>query len=317
MEAIMATQFGRITIDGSDLEVLARNALGPGTATPNPFIDPAVERRQREEVSAKAAAAQRRYEKDVVDLLDMIRRAAVGRAVFDEIWRQGPIFDVVIKPHLIDSFWEKEIEKWKKLSKTGPESLREYYKEKVKECEKKALEEEPNASASRAGRGGQPDRLGREGRRQKALVRFTPANWTYNPINADLGIGISFSGPGSEPDEVLLHELIHAFRYASGRVPEPNKQRKVPFQKQYDNIEEFIAILITNIYRSERGRKHLRSGHDKYFWWRDTDNDAFLAEGINRMHVRKLRTQHPRLFNALNDVKAAFNPLREFRDALV
>jgi hypothetical protein len=65
-------------------------------------------------------------------------------------------------------------------------------------------------------------------------IWFTPAMW------ADKS-----RGPASAPDEVLLHELIHASRQVSG------VSRRDHVGK-YTNEEEFIAIMIDNIYLSEK-----------------------------------------------------------------
>ena len=255
---------------------------------------------------------KQRYEKAVHELLRDINRTGTGKAVFEEIRRQQtPFCDITIKPWFIDPDMEKKIEAAKASLKKDPGSAD--LKSQISQREKEALADAPNAFATPMGRAPGRRQFGREGRREKALVRFTPANWTHNPINATLGIGVSFVGPGSKPDEMLLHELVHALRIIAGRL---NSKRKVPFQKQYDNMEEFLAILIANIYRSEySSRKHIRAGHDKYFWFTDADAEAFLHKGMNRMHVRHLRLQHPQLFNTLNDVNAPFNPLRGFRDA--
>lgn len=298
-----------MTIDGTDVQLLALDALGYGRKTVNPFLNPATAR----DLYAKAERAQAHYETEVCKLLREINRTRTGNAVLEAIKRQGPRFNIVIKPYLMDPNVEREIEKLKKRLIEQPGLLSDHYKSKINKLKEKELAASPGAFARNIGRPvGVLDKLGREGKREKALVRFTPANWTYNPINVDLGIGIPSSfGPGSQPDEVLLHELVHAQRMTAGLS---NKKRKVPFQERYDNKEEFFAILITNIYHSERGRKYRRSSH-RSFWFKSADNEVFLDEGINRTHVRQLRSQQPLLFNNLKNVNTAFNPLRDFRDA--
>jgi hypothetical protein len=55
------------------------------------------------------------------------------------------------------------------------------------------------------------------------------------------------------PDEALFHELVHAFRMASGA------SETVPLSRgglmNYDTVEEFIAILVTNIYVTDPSNK--------------------------------------------------------------
>jgi hypothetical protein len=308
----MTNSFNGITIDGTDLELLALDALGSGRQTVNPFVDPAIAQRQHQALAARAARVKQHYEREILAFLQKINYTQTGKAVFAAIRRQGQTFAIVIKPFIIDSYLEKLIENLKARMKESPEVLNDHYKSLIRKYQEEALANPPNATAEPIGRGNQPQQSGRAGKRENSLVRFTPAQWTYNPINTELGIGIPFFGTGSEPDEVLLHELVHALRFIAGVS---DKKRRVPFQKQYDNKEEFFAILITNLYRSECGRRNRRAGHDAYFWGKRADNDAFLDEGMNRLHIRQLRRQQPLLFNDLNDVKAPFNPLRHFRDA--
>ena len=60
--------------------------------------------------------------------------------------------------------------------------------------------------------------------------------------------------PGVPPDEVLFHEMVHASRIMRGVV---NKESV----KRYDNLEEFIAIILTNIFRSEKGLTTFSGNH--------------------------------------------------------
>jgi hypothetical protein len=62
-------------------------------------------------------------------------------------------------------------------------------------------------------------------------------------------------GPGNDPDEVLFHELCHSLRNLNALA------RCEAVGEKFDDIEEFWAILITNIYRSECGRSGLRGDH--------------------------------------------------------
>jgi len=76
-------------------------------------------------------------------------------------------------------------------------------------------------------------------------IRYTP--WLFRP-----GIG----GPGTnDPDEILLHEIVHGLREMSGLYFPGTKTQR------FDTSEEFVAILVSNIYRSETGRPGLRADH--------------------------------------------------------
>jgi hypothetical protein len=56
---------------------------------------------------------------------------------------------------------------------------------------------------------------------------------------------------GGRPDEVLLHELVHSLRMMLGC------SFCMSMPDDYDTVEEFHAILIANIYRSECGYTNL------------------------------------------------------------
>src|SRR5262245_54051818 len=65
-------------------------------------------------------------------------------------------------------------------------------------------------------------------------LHYTPAMWN-----------LPFAGG---PDDVLLHELVHAMRQEQGvMLPLPTAGGNAG----YDNDEEFLAILLTNIALSE------------------------------------------------------------------
>jgi hypothetical protein len=67
------------------------------------------------------------------------------------------------------------------------------------------------------------------------------------------------ASPGFTPDEALLHELIHAYRQLRHGLV---KEAPIFAPKfNYDNFEEFVAILLTNIYASAKKKTVLRKDH--------------------------------------------------------
>ena len=138
------------------------------------------------------------------------------------------------------------------------------------------------------------------------VVEFTPQHFVFRSIN--LRIGITNPPFRFQADEFLLHEVVHGLRQMSGLM----YQKRVPFQKGYDNIEEFFAVLIANIYRSECDRKELRKDHGKDFI--EMSEAEFIRTGMNRSHLRQLRHQHPTLFSDLRDIDSPFNPTRRILD---
>lgn len=156
----------------------------------------------------------------------------------------------------------------------------------------------------------------REIRSRDTLIRFTPKQWGgRGPVMAT-GLYRPLNGPGFEADEMLLHEMVHGLRIIAGAGTKRFNRRPVPGQALQENMSEFYAVLIANIYRSECGRDGLRryysvlSSETTY----TISNEDFLKIELNRRHLRQLRRQNPMLFNALNDVEAPFNPTRKFED---
>ena len=115
--------------------------------------------------------------------------------------------------------------------------------------------------------------------------------------------------PGDPPDEVLFHEMVHGLRDIRGEgrcsaVANPGFLPK-SFQSVYDNFEEFAAILITNVYRSECKRPGLRADHaavshplrypltnakDYYIVWKK-HIDKMCREMLNMcIHIANLRS---------------------------
>jgi hypothetical protein len=87
-------------------------------------------------------------------------------------------------------------------------------------------------------------------------ISFTPQDWD-NPAQKPLSMILA--------DEVLLHELVHAARYLYGlQAGDLGKAGFSPpprLDQRYDNLEEFCAMVIMNIYRSENVRLNLHRDH--------------------------------------------------------
>jgi hypothetical protein len=77
------------------------------------------------------------------------------------------------------------------------------------------------------------------------IIRFTPLDWV-NKVQ-----------PGERQDEVLLHELVHTFRKATGT------EACRPWGGAMDTEEEVMCIGITNMYASEWHRP-LRDHHHAF-----------------------------------------------------
>ena len=120
---------------------------------------------------------------------------------------------------------------------------------------------------------------------------------------------------GSEPDEVLFHEMVHALRMLQGEL------QAVPTgtqDDQYHNVEEFFAVLVTNIYMSEKDpHAQLRpgvSGFKNALPDREATSSGFLLNNLeNLFWIQHLYPHETRYFHALkHNVKPNFNPIREY-----
>ena len=150
--------------------------------------------------------------------------------------------------------------------------------------------------------------------------------------------GESSRGAGLDAaDETLLHELIHAVRQmlgqeepdrllapfsvlqrgergdidSEGKPTRPNADSQV-----YDTLEEFAAIVITNIYRSEKGRQGLRRDHLATEDHKDSPLSAFLSNPRTfltawRPQLERMQRELPRICDWIAPIICPFNPLFE------
>jgi len=120
---------------------------------------------------------------------------------------------------------------------------------------------------------------------------------------------------GLYPDELLFHELVHAFRGASARF------RAFPVNgglTNYTGTEEFIAVLTTNIYisdpsngsktglrRDHLGFGKLEAGLTGSFEFFKSSKNAFTL-------VEQFCTENPSFTKWISGVRAPFNPIAAY-----
>jgi hypothetical protein len=136
------------------------------------------------------------------------------------------------------------------------------------------------------------------------------------------------SGPGTNPDEILLHELVHIVRMMR-TWSNPSSYRFANVGDGFGNIEEFYAVLIANIYSSETARPLRRDhsltpgGGTRFLFPMINvagmaipdrqDGDLFFPQ--NRNSIELMRDDDigfgVQIFNELAQIGTDFNPLRE------
>jgi hypothetical protein len=123
--------------------------------------------------------------------------------------------------------------------------------------------------------------------------------------------------------------LIHSLRQEEGQEDPDrlNADFKVlqmpnrPLSQIYDTVEEFAAIVITNVYRSEKGRPGLRAHHvanpdgsDPPLVYPLTNPRNFLS--VWRRQLIRLATDLSFLCNKVAAIDCPFNPIFELYAAL-
>ena len=134
------------------------------------------------------------------------------------------------------------------------------------------------------------------------VVAFSPEMWTVDEGKHPLGVG-----PGITAKEILFHEMVHGYRQMSGKM----QCTATPDQPGYDTAEEFMAILVSNMLRSELGLKGLRKDHWGFQAMAPGDEDPakFAAIGNNKARIKQFCSEHPDLAANLKKAKIKFNPL--------
>jgi hypothetical protein len=140
------------------------------------------------------------------------------------------------------------------------------------------------------------------GRGADAVIEFSPGASTC------VRGGVS----AAEADVVLLHELVHALRKMQGLEDSaPLDATTIP---QYRDEEEWLAILVENVYKSAAGRTQFRGAHDARTLLQPPENtsEGFLDNPCNRALLRSYYHSWRPVFGELSCVTAKFNPFRTY-----
>ena len=145
-------------------------------------------------------------------------------------------------------------------------------------------------------------------------VFYSPSVWGEKSVCHDSHLA------GQRPDEVLLHELVHALRDLQCRRDNMAYRGSGNVEFRYGNREEFLAILVTNIYMSEKKRGPLRGA-----WMLDpaggnllsgeaATSEGFLKSSWRLREVSVLYKEETQLFKGIGSADTSFNPIREYID---
>jgi hypothetical protein len=149
---------------------------------------------------------------------------------------------------------------------------------------------------------------------RNALVRFNPNMWTGDAV-AKVGFiakPADFKqAPGVGKDEILLHEMVHGLRQIRGTT----SFHKPLDSPNMDTVEEFIAIVVSNVYRSELKRPGLRADHHGFTALPEMQEDprVFLNQAgqsgeSNLSRMKQFKKDNSDFFEDLKRSPATFNP---------
>jgi hypothetical protein len=179
-----------------------------------------------------------------------------------------------------------------------------------------------------------PERPNRSG--DALAAGFSPeATGRGTPVRVKFNTGALVGGlMGASAEVLLMHELTHAYRSASGRfspalmttLVAPNRPTN-DVAKRFPNWEEWLSVVVENVYAAESGKSLLRGNWDILFpdtltspayykFWdipgapSKTDSETF-AENYAPAILRMMQLE-PRLYQAIKASSAWFNPVRDY-----
>lgn len=288
-------------------------------------FDVDIEHRKPVHIAREYKWTMKQYEDNVSRAFDPITKSPTGKALLDEIKVSKPHIFILPYNHFMDKV---DIFDSITMPIYGVEDLYNVSEETKIDISKFDL---PDAYAR-----GMPFYLDTvkgsgTGIGADVMIAYSPEQW-LSPSRP--------KAPGVDPDEVLFHELVHASRQLRGVM------LRYPVAGGWGNEEEYLAIILTNLYLSEKG-KPLRAGHagaprkrhevkvsaggaSASFYVFDPlpkdymlmkDPDAFYDKNPDhismspRVLMQRFLNEQPDFFRALADLPAGrpkFNPVKQF-----
>jgi hypothetical protein len=144
---------------------------------------------------------------------------------------------------------------------------------------------------------------GAKGAGSTSTIHYDKARWVTGSKCGGLA-----SQPGGVFHEVLLHEMLHGLRQMAGQ----RDTSKLP--NGWTTMEEFYAILLTNVSMSERGYRQFRKNHAGFGVLEPglSTSVGFLTDPDHLKWVDWLYTTNAVMFRRVAEVPAKFNPVREY-----
>jgi len=220
---------------------------------------------------------KRSHERSVLAQLNLIAKTAVGRAVLVEVML-GPLFEVRILPFdfMAKSSWSLDV---------GAVTT-------VQDQRGSWLKDVPLAGQTANGK------------------PYVSTNRTTGRVAVGTGTGSDadiFFSPNRhhepyEAEETLLHELVHASRKVRG------VSYRMPVSGGYGNLEEFLAVTVSNMYRAEK-KQRLFDYHGN-----EIKPASFLEQRLSptpRLLLGYMRNKQKSLFERLAALDVPFNPMKQ------
>jgi hypothetical protein len=235
--------------------------------------------------STGASARKQRYEMDIVKTLDRLAGSWTGWAVINEIFFRQ--WQMTIHPYFADPVNGQFNAYAQPTDAAGPGSQTSWAAATLKETT--MLDPHGNMPAA-----GKP-RITGTGAGSNVEIRFSADTFAAHGAP---------TGAGSAPDEILLHEMIHGLRQMQGRAV----FEAITGNPGMDNYEEFAAITISNVYRSEKGFVQLRADHHGFAPLTGPTANLATFKSTYRSWLSHMDVEQPRLCQNLRQIKCAFNP---------
>lgn len=146
----------------------------------------------------------------------------------------------------------------------------------------------------------------------RAVIHFEPTMWASGGACHKKHSDKLVSDFTPSLEEVLFHELVHAVRWVSDTLK--LGEHATFGLSHYDNKEEFIAVVVTNIFQSELN-KALRQGHTGFKTLDDQLKNSFefyRSSTLTYDYMEHFCRTNPHFSKRLCKVNVPFNPVHAF-----